>query len=43
MLLSGSMPGAAPAAGQPETTTGFLTLPVLEPNLLRGLGHALFG
>jgi hypothetical protein len=42
MLLSGSMPGAAPAAGQEETTTGFLTLPLLEPHLLSDIGRALW-
>ena len=40
MLLSGSMPGVVPAASQEETTTGFLTLPLLEPNLLSHISHA---
>jgi hypothetical protein len=36
------MPGATPAAGQEETTTGFLTSPPRESNLLGDLGHALW-
>jgi len=45
LLLTGNMPGVAPPAPvvEEETTTGSLTLPLLEPTLLADLGSSLLG